>query len=700
MPRAHESPTQPVPLHVAAGPGANQHRMRAPLVVVLLLSMVAVLILPAAPAVAQSAGSWPVWGQDAGNTRQASVAGPTNPGLRWAVDLASIRTDAAPQGYDMAGTRGVFDPILDAAGNVVQSASNPATGGRAALVALDAADGQVAWEVQELIDSCGPAVDAQGRLWTQRRFDANPQVQVNHLQAFTSQGVAIDDAVFELTALGTGGRESWCPLSTSLHVVGPQDRQRLILFRRDRNDWSIAALDITGAQPEVAWSTDDDSVTLPGQVVSGAVGGDDGATSPLLAAASDDELLVVLFADGALSLAGLNLDTGALVRQVAIPVRNLDGEQIAVDNARIGAQVLVSGRWAVVAISDRGSVQGRLYGIDLQATSASPTWERGLPSEGGVTISGPAVLALSGSTVVAESLGSLHGVALSTGELAAFSGQPQARADTLLTDATGAIYVSELAGPGAQNLVRYDAQGRRDWQLRRTTLTVDGAPATTDNLTPAAIGADGLLVTRVGGQLFGIDNSGGLADCELPFEDIAETNVHAENICELVQRGITSGVTATTYVPGGQVTRAQMASFLARALSLDPITAPGPALAFPDVDAGNVHAGNIHAIRQAGITQGRADGTYDPNGTVTRAEMASFLARAADLTPVPGGGGFTDVDPTNVHAPSIGAVREAGITTGLTSTRFAPNDPVRRDQMASFLIRMVNVREAGGASSG
>jgi len=173
------------------------------------------------------------------------------------------------------------------------------------------------------------------------------------------------------------------------------------------------------------------------------------------------------------------------------------------------------------------------------------------------------------------------------------------------------------------------------------------------------------------------------------FTDVSSPSVHAGNIARLVAAGVTGGTSATTYEPFGDVTRAQMASFLARARNLAPIWDPGVD-AFPDVDPNSVHAGNINAIRAAGITQGRADGTYGPGGTVVRAEMASFITRAAGLDPVVGGTGFTDVVPNSVHAPSIYAVRDAEITTGTTASTFEPAGNVRRDQMASFLVRMID----------
>ena len=168
------------------------------------------------------------------------------------------------------------------------------------------------------------------------------------------------------------------------------------------------------------------------------------------------------------------------------------------------------------------------------------------------------------------------------------------------------------------------------------------------------------------------------------FTDIAG-NTHAEAIQAIADADITKGCTATTYCPADLVTRAQMASFLARAFELPPATRDY----FRD-GTGSVHEDNINRIAEEGITLGVSPGIYDPGGQVTRAQMASFLARALGLDPV-SGNRFSDVDGT--HAGNINAIAEEGITLGCDAagTRYCPTDPVRRDQMASFLARALDL---------
>ena len=175
------------------------------------------------------------------------------------------------------------------------------------------------------------------------------------------------------------------------------------------------------------------------------------------------------------------------------------------------------------------------------------------------------------------------------------------------------------------------------------------------------------------------------------FIDVEATGVHAKNIDALYAAEITTGcgTDPLRFCPDGAVTRAQVASFLARALGLRPTISAG----FVDVDARSVHAANIDALFAAEITTGCGTDPlrFCPDGAVTRAQMASFLARALGLRPAISAG-FVDVDARSVHAANIDALFAAEITTGCGTDplRFCPDGAVTRAQMASFLIRSLN----------
>jgi len=160
-------------------------------------------------------------------------------------------------------------------------------------------------------------------------------------------------------------------------------------------------------------------------------------------------------------------------------------------------------------------------------------------------------------------------------------------------------------------------------------------------------------------------------------------NVHEPNIQAIAQEGITLGCGPSVYCPGRTIRRDEMASFLARALQL-PMQTTGP---FTDV-GNNIHAGAINAIANAGVTLGCAPDRYCPAEPVRRDQMASFLARAFALAATPSP--FTDTV-GNVHEANIGAIAGAGITLGCAASQYCPTGLVRRDEMASFLARALDL---------
>jgi hypothetical protein len=169
------------------------------------------------------------------------------------------------------------------------------------------------------------------------------------------------------------------------------------------------------------------------------------------------------------------------------------------------------------------------------------------------------------------------------------------------------------------------------------------------------------------------------AQQRVEFSDLDQTT-HAESIRLVAEDGITGGYPDGTFRPREDVRRDQMATFLARALRLDPRPA-----SFPDVPSDSVHAQNVGAIAHAGITSGFADGTYRPLEFVTRGQMATFLAAGLNLPP--GSASFDDVPSGYVHARAIAALASSGITAGFPDGTYRPNQLVKRDQMAAFLAR-------------
>ena len=171
-----------------------------------------------------------------------------------------------------------------------------------------------------------------------------------------------------------------------------------------------------------------------------------------------------------------------------------------------------------------------------------------------------------------------------------------------------------------------------------------------------------------------------------PFPDAVGT-VHEVGIQAIRQESITLGCgKGLNFCPDEIVTRGAMATFLARALNLDPVDGNR----FSDVTAGHRHRGAINAIAELGLTKGCGDGSrYCPNDPLTREAMAFMLAGALELPPGKAGvRNFVDVPATHPYRGEIYAIAGKGITIGCKDgTRFCPDDPVTRGSMATFLAR-------------
>ncbi|MBA2279945.1 MAG: S8 family serine peptidase [Actinomycetota bacterium] len=188
---------------------------------------------------------------------------------------------------------------------------------------------------------------------------------------------------------------------------------------------------------------------------------------------------------------------------------------------------------------------------------------------------------------------------------------------------------------------------------------------------------------------------------EPSFSDL-DGSVRAAAVGCVAWWGVAAGRTASTFDPGGSMTRAQLASFVARLLEVSGVTLPSsPPDAFTDDDT-SVHQHRINQLATLGVVKGRTATTYAPGATVTRAEMATFLVRAHDLVadaPLPvGRDRFTD-DDGSVHEANIDKVAGVGLTAGTSATTFAPTAPVLRGQMATFLARTLDLFVVTGAIS-
>jgi hypothetical protein len=226
----------------------------------------------------------------------------------------------------------------------------------------------------------------------------------------------------------------------------------------------------------------------------------------------------------------------------------------------------------------------------------------------------------------------------------------------------------------------------------------------------AALRAAAAARTRVGAPDFSPGDTARSIDDACPtetvrrglFADVPVSDVHGRPVDCVAWWGVAKGLTATTFGPGGTVSRAQMAAFVARTIEEAGHRLPtAPPNAFLD-DEASVHRLRIDQLAAVGVVQGTGDRRYAPDAAVSRAAMATFLVRAHDLVAGAGGAAkgdwFTD-DRGHTHEDNINRVAEQGLAAGTGAGTFSPDAPVRRNQMASFLARTLDLLVESGATT-
>ena len=178
----------------------------------------------------------------------------------------------------------------------------------------------------------------------------------------------------------------------------------------------------------------------------------------------------------------------------------------------------------------------------------------------------------------------------------------------------------------------------------------------------------------------------GIAPLPLPgtgFHDVPDSSVYAPAVVWASDAGITTGCAPERFCPGTRVTRAQVATFLWREAGEPAPSGPQ----FADVRADAYYADAVRWVRDEGITTGCTETEFCPNATATRAQLVTFLWRAAGSPATDGDHGFSDVRAGAYHEDAVTWAVDQGITTGTSSTTFSPNDAVTRGQTVLFLYR-------------
>ena len=171
-----------------------------------------------------------------------------------------------------------------------------------------------------------------------------------------------------------------------------------------------------------------------------------------------------------------------------------------------------------------------------------------------------------------------------------------------------------------------------------------------------------------------------------PFVDVKESDYFFKPVLWAVERGITSGISATEFGPALTCNRAQVVTFLWRyAGSPAPKSQKNP---FKDVEAGVWYTDAVLWAVEQGITAGVSATEFAPNQPCNRAQAVTFLWRLMQQPePTNAAHNFTDVESGSWYEKPVYWAQERGITAGTSATTFSPSNVCQRAQVVTFLYR-------------
>ena len=167
------------------------------------------------------------------------------------------------------------------------------------------------------------------------------------------------------------------------------------------------------------------------------------------------------------------------------------------------------------------------------------------------------------------------------------------------------------------------------------------------------------------------------------FVDVPEGSYYEEAVNWAVEKGITGGIGNGLFGPNQPCTRAQIVTFLWRAAgSPEPKTMSS----FSDVSADSYYAKAVAWAVENGITVGTSSTTFSPDDTCTRAQSVTFLFRALGKL-VDSKAKFSDVPTDSYYANAVAWAVENGVTNGIGDGLFGPDNSCTRAQIVTFLFR-------------
>ena len=172
--------------------------------------------------------------------------------------------------------------------------------------------------------------------------------------------------------------------------------------------------------------------------------------------------------------------------------------------------------------------------------------------------------------------------------------------------------------------------------------------------------------------------------CATAFWDVPEGKWFTESVVWAAGKNITNGTSPDWFSPKGLCTRAQFVTFLWRAEGQPKAKVKST---FSDVPAGKYYYDAVSWAVGEKITEGMGKNQFQPSGTLTRAQVVTFLWRLAGEPKTKGVTPFTDLKPGAYYLDAVAWATSTAVTMGMTDTTFEPNAPCTRAQAVTFLMR-------------
>ena len=168
------------------------------------------------------------------------------------------------------------------------------------------------------------------------------------------------------------------------------------------------------------------------------------------------------------------------------------------------------------------------------------------------------------------------------------------------------------------------------------------------------------------------------------FVDVKTGDYFYDAVLWAVEKGITNGTSAETFSPEDPCTRAQIVTFLWRAAG-SPVV--NYAMDLSDVAGDAYYAEAVRWALSEGITTGTSDHTFSPDAVCTREQAVTFLWRAAGSPAVSGESAFEDVGADAYYARAVAWAAQNGVTNGISQALFGTGSDCTRAQIVTFLYR-------------